>query len=257
MQNKKKHPATLIIKHFQMLMRLTRDSIRRRYAGSILGVGWMIMYPITMLGIYSVLYLLILKIRPVNMLPIQYVLYIFAGLVPLLMFSEALNIGAFCIVDNRDLLNNTVFPIDLLPVKSVLESQGFMVVGMIVIIALSTIFGFNSVLMLLTPIIWFLQLLFMIGLLWILSLIGIIFRDLRYILPLLTTILILASPIAYTLDMVPDNLKLIVYINPIAYYSISYQKIMVLGELPKISEILIMLFLSLGTFIFGGRLFAS
>ena len=62
----------------------------------------------------------------------EYVIFIFSGLVPYLMTAEALVTGVTSVIANKSVLNNTVFPIDLAPVKAVLTSQATMLVGMTV-----------------------------------------------------------------------------------------------------------------------------
>ena len=59
----------------------------------------------------------------------QYVALIFCGLIPFLGFSEALSAGVGSVTQNANLLKNTLFPIDLVPVKAVLVSQCTQVVG--------------------------------------------------------------------------------------------------------------------------------
>ncbi len=53
-----------------------------------------------------------------------------------------------------------------------------------------------------------------------------------------TIALLIATPIAYTPEMVPPALRLLIYVNPLAYFVVSYQHILVLGELPQ-PEILV------------------
>ena len=48
------------------------------------------------------------------------------------MSAEALSNGVTSVLTNKSVLNNTVFPIDLAPVKAVLTAQATMVVGMVV-----------------------------------------------------------------------------------------------------------------------------
>src|SRR5262249_12954536 len=85
-------------------------------------------------GIYAVVYLVVLRVEVPGLSPVQYVLLIFAGLVPFLMTAEALTLGVTAVVANRSVLNNTVFPIDLAPAKSVLLAQMPMVVGLMTIL---------------------------------------------------------------------------------------------------------------------------
>ena len=238
-----------------MLIRATFGDLKTRYAGSILGVGWTILTPFVMLVIYAVIYLVIFKVRVPNLTPVKYVLLIFSGLVPFLMTSEAITSAVNSIVANRAILTNTVFPVDLLPVKSVFSSQITMLVGMSFTLLTLIVTRDLSWVVFLLPVIWIFHVLAIIGFSWILSLINLGFRDIGNIINLGMVVLMVLSPIAYTREMVPASLKLMLLINPLAYYILAYQDILVTGRIPETGTIAFIIIFSTGAFLFGGWLF--
>lgn len=68
--------------------------------------------------------------------------------------------------------------------------------------------------------------------------------------------LLIASPFAYTQEMVPDGLHFIIKLNPFSYYVIAYQDILVLGTIPALFDIVFLVVFSLGLFVLGGLFFA-
>jgi len=184
------------------------------------------------------------------------VLYIFAGLVPYLMTAEALSAGVGSIVVNRGVLNSTVFPIDLAPVKAVLAAQGSMLVGLVVTVIGVVAVGRATWNILFLPLIWVLQVIALIGVTWVLSLVNIVLRDLQNLVTLLLVTLMIASPIAYTPAMVPASLKLIILLNPFAYFVLTYQRVLVLGQPPDPATALVLVGSSLALFVAGGWFFA-
>jgi lipopolysaccharide transport system permease protein len=252
---KNKSSALLIFKYWPLLIRSTRADLKSRYAGSIIGIGWTILTPFVLLIIYSMVYLVIFQVRVPALTQIQYVMVIFSGLVPFLMTSEAITTSVSSIVSNKSVLSNTVFPVDLLSVKAVLSSQVTMMVGAVftlTILALSGNLHWTAVFF---PVIWFLHIMALIGLTWIFSLINLVFRDLGNIINLSMVVLMVLSPIAYTSDMVPQSLQLLILLNPLAHYVLSYQNVLVLGILPELINILFILIFSFSTFILGGIFF--
>ena len=249
------HSAKYIRSHWKLLWRISKSELKSRYAGFIFGAGWAVIFPILMISIYCLVYLVIFRVRIPNMSSVQYVLFIFSGLIPFLMTSEALGNGVGSIVANSAVLSNTVFPIDLVPVKAVLLSQFTMAVGMTVILAGSAIFHVLSWTALLLPAVWLLQVLALIGILWILSLLNLVVRDLQNLISLIILILMVASPIAYTPEMVPSSLKVLILLNPLAYFVLAYQQILVLGKLPRWWDCLAMFVSALGLFTVGGYFF--
>ena len=56
---------------------------------------------------------------------------------------------------------------------------------------------------------------------------------------MIVLLLLMMSPIAYTLDMVPAGLKTVLMLNPLYYYIISYQDLMMGNQFPRQSVLLI------------------
>jgi len=251
------HSARYLLSHTRLLLRVTWNDLGRRYAGSVLGVSWVIVAPALSIGLYAAIYRLIFKVQVPGLSGWDYVLYIFAGLVPYLMTAEALSGGVTSVIVNRSVLNNTVFPIDLAPVKAVLAAQGSMLVGLLVTIAGVMAVGRAHWTILLVPVVWALQVMALIGVTWILSLINVVLRDLQNLVTLLLVLLMIASPIAYTPAMVPASLHWVLVINPLAYFVVTYQRLLVLGELPDNLTTVLLVGVSVGLFLFGGWFFAK
>ncbi len=251
-----RHSARLLLSHHRILLRVTRNELKAKYAGSVLGMGWIALAPLVLLAVYGVVYLFIFRVRVPELTPLQYVLYIFSGLVPFLATAEACAAGVPAVVANRAVLNNTVFPIDLAAPKAVLMSQASMVVGLSVILLMASATRTLAWTALLLPVVWVLQILALIGINWVLSLVYLVFRDLQYLISIILMILLIASPIAYTPHMVPAKVRMLLIFNPFAYFVMCYQKILVLGQIPGLSEGLMILAFSFGAFALGGWFFS-
>jgi len=246
----------LLLRHRGLLWRVTRRDLAARYAGSGLGVAWAVLYPVMVLSVYAVLYIGILQIRLLGLTRVQYVLYMFSGLVPFLASSEAVMNGVGAISANRHVLNSTTFPIDLAPAKAVLASQVTMTAGFTLILATAAATGNLHVTMVLLPVLWLAQAMALLGLLWVLSLVNVVLRDLQLLVGAGLLILLLASPIAYSPDMVPPALALIVRLNPFAWLVIAYQQVTVLGVWPSAGMLVAIVAGSAVTFVAGGRFFS-
>jgi ABC-type polysaccharide/polyol phosphate export permease len=77
----------------------------------------------------------------------------------------------------------------------------------------------------------------------------------QQILTFLCTALMIVSPIAYAPDSAPGLLKLLVYLNPVSYFVLTCQSLVVTGTLPPARVVLVMTALSFGAFFLGFRLF--
>jgi len=250
------HSGRYLLSHRSILWRVARSELAARYAGSLFGVGWAFFTPLLMIAIYAVVYLLIFRVQVPGLSAGQYVVLIFAGLVPFLMTNEAIGAGVGSVIANKAVLSNTVFPIDLAPAKAVLISQLTMTVGMTAIVIAAAFVGTLTWTAVLVPLVWVLHLMALTGVVWMLSLVNLVFRDLPNLVTLLLMMMMIASPIAYTPEMVPSALKPLLAANPLAYFVTAYQQMLVLGHPPSFWLSVVLVLMSVGLFTVGGFFFA-
>jgi lipopolysaccharide transport system permease protein len=211
-----------------------RHDVRHRYAGSVIGLGWSLLFPLAQMAIFAVVYVFIFRVRPSGLTEYQYLLMVFAGLLPLMGFNEALGAGAAALSSNRNLLTSTVFPSELIPLRALLAAQVPALAGFAVVAAFTLIAGTASAASLvMVPLVWLLMLLFCAGLAWVLSLVSLIARDVQQALPLVLMALTILSPFAYTPEMVPASLKPLLYLNPLSYFVFCFQDLLAFGRLPQ------------------------
>ena len=244
-------PFWTIWRHRDILLQTSLNEVKTRHAGSVLGVFWLIIYPLLFLGSYSIVYLFIFKIRFPDLSSKEYITLIFCGLIPFLGFSEGLSLGVPSVVASSNLIKNTLFPIDLVPVKAVLVGQATQVMGMGLLLVAVGVLGKLSIYTPLFLLIWIFQVISSIGLIWILSSLNVYLRDIQNIVPIFTLILMMLSPIAYTEQMIPDNLKLFLSFNPLYYFIISYQSVFMFGTLPDIKILTTLILFSFALFSLG------
>ncbi len=249
-------PYSLLWKHRKIINAVTRSEVKVRFAGSLLGAVWLLLYPALFLGTYAMVYIFIFNVRIPEMSSPGYVILIFCGLVPFLGFSEAVSAGVGSVTSNANLIKNTMFPIELIPVRTVLAAQCTQVVGMIALIVILLLQGKLGLAVFYIPVIWALQLLFTIGLLWILSALNVFFRDINNFVPVVILMLMMISPIAYTEDMISPGLRTILYFNPLYYIIMLYQKALIFNKLASPFQVTVfvsisVVFFSLGYFMFS------
>ena len=249
------HSGRFLLSHGGLLWRVTRNELTSRHAGSLLGAGWALVSPLLILCLYAAVYLFVFRVQLPGLSPAGSVLYVFSGLTPFLMTAEALQTGVGSVVANKFLLSTGALPIDLAPAKAVLASQGTMAVGIALVVGGGLARGSLPWTAVLFPLLWALYLLGLTGLLWVLSLLHVVFRDLQSLMAVALTITFIASPIAYTPDMVPPLLRPMVLLNPFAYWATAFQQVLVLGTIPGPGHLAALLVMSLGAFAAGGAFF--
>lgn len=249
--------ARYLKSHRKLLVRVTRNELAARYAGSHLGILWVLLAPSLVLVVYAITYVAIFRIRLAGLTSTEYVIFIFSGLVPYLMAADALANGVGSVLANKSVLSNTVFPIDLAPVKAVLTSQMIMAVGMSVTVVGSALVGTLHWTVILLPAIWGMQAIGLMGIVWFISLLNVIFRDIQNFLTPILMMMLIISPIAYTPEIVPQSLKPLIILNPFAYFVVAYQQILVLGLVPSPAHTVVMVVLAIVPFVLGSWFFAT
>lgn len=248
-------PFAAIGRHWEILARATTIALKTKFAGSLLGLIWLVVGPLLLLSLYATIYAVIFKIRPTGMTQIGYVLYVFSGLVPFLAFSAGLTAGTMSLTVNKELLLNTVFPAEFVPLREVLSNSLTIVTGLALVAIINLVVGTYSIWWLLLPVVILFQLMFVTGIVWLLSLANLVIRDIEQLLSLITIALLIVTPIAYTPDMIPASLKAIIYVNPLSYYVIAFQYILVLNTMPPIEILIIGSVISIFSFCGGYYVF--
>ncbi|AWQ03312.1 ABC transporter permease [Bordetella bronchiseptica] len=240
----------------QRLLEGVLHDIRQRYTGSVFGSLWAILYPILQLSIYAGLYSVVFKIRPSGLTEAGYVILVFSGLVPLMAFNEAMTAAAASLSSHKNLLMNTVFPAELIPLRAAMAAQITSVFGLVITLVAGFALGLtNWRALLLVPVFWILLLMFAMGLGWMLSLLSLVARDIQHGLGLITMLLFVLSPFAYTPEMVPQALKAVLYLNPLSYFVMTFQQLLCYGTWPDPLHAGVALALSLVSFFVGFSVF--
>ena len=216
-------------KYRRLLWATTKHELKGKFGGSIIGPAWYLVYPLLFLAMYAMVYIYILQVRAPNLPTREYVLIIFAGLVPFLGFAEAFGTGVPSVVSNSSLVRNTLFPIELVVAKNVVVGHTMMMVGMMLVWAAAVFEGKLFWTDLLVPVIFMLQLVFTAGIVWVFASLNVFFRDLTQAAPILVLFLMMVSPIGYTKEMIPPHLVPYLYVNPIAILIDLYRDAVVVG----------------------------
>jgi lipopolysaccharide transport system permease protein len=212
-----------VYRHRKVVLATTRTELNKRYAGSIFGPLWIVLQPVLFLSIYLFVYLVVFQVRFPGFSELDYVVYVFAGLVPYLAFMETLNMATGAIRRDIHLVRNVMLPLDLVPVRVVLMAMVTQLVGLAMVAALSAAAGSVSANLLFLPAALLLQVLFLLGLAWGFAALGVFIPDLNYFVNMLVLLLLFVSPIAFRPDMVPEGLRFVVALNPIHYMTEAFR----------------------------------
>ncbi len=217
-----------------MLASLVKRDLKGRYKGSVLGFLWTFLNPLLQLGVYSLVFKVILK-NPME----NYSIHLFVALVPWIFFSSALTTGTKAILGQANLVKKIYFPREIIPIAYATSSFINMLLSFVIIFAVLLISPMKVFLkpVLLLPIVMFLQYLLVIGVNMITSALTVYFRDLEHIMGVLSMAWMYLSPVVYPVSYIAEEYQSFYMLNPMTPILIAYRDILYYGICPSVQTL--------------------
>lgn len=244
-------------RYWELLRVLVERNLSARYRGSILGVFWSLLNPLTMTGLYTAIFGGIFAEKYHGSL-LRYALAAFTGLVIINFFSSATSQALTSVVGNGPLLNKIRLPVSVFPVAVNAANVFQFIVGPLPFLALFTVVNVRHHVLatMTTPLplpelmatiaikslinlaIFSLPLLALtlvcLGAGFLVSGLFVFFRDLPYFYELVVFVLWISSPIFYPASIVPPRVRPFMELNPLFPIIESTRQIVLSGEPPEI-----------------------
>jgi len=224
-----------LYKYRELIASLVTREIKVRYKQSVLGVFWAVLQPLSMTVIFSVIFSVFVKM-PSDGIP--YPIFSYTALLPWTLFASALSFAIPSVVSNISLVTKIYFPREIFPLSAILAAFFDFCIASIIFVLLMLFYRIPLTwnILYLLPIL-ILQVILMAGVALFASALNVYYRDVKYILPLALQLWMYASPIIYPISVVPDKIKVVYMLNPMAPIIDSYRKILLLGTHPNLYEL--------------------
>jgi lipopolysaccharide transport system permease protein len=198
----------------ELMVRFAARDVTLRYRQTVLGAVWVILVPLLGAGILSFVFGGVADLQGPPGIP--YFVFTLAGMVAWTIFSQVTTRSSGVLVANAGLVGKVYFPRLLLPFSTVLSTLVDAAVSLVVLIVLLVLSGIHPGPGALTFPIWFLLIVALaLGIGLAAGALMVRFRDVQYILPVAMQFLLFASPVAYTLDSVPESAQTLYELNPL------------------------------------------
>lgn len=202
----------------ELILALAKRDILGRYRGSLLGLMWSFFHPLLMLAVYTFVFAVVFRSRwpGGEGSRTEFALILFSALIAFSLFAECVNRAPSLILANTAYVTRIVFPLEILPVVTLLASGFHMLVSLAVWVLFYVVFvGLPHASLLLLPVVLVPLVLLVLGLCWFLSALGVYLRDVSQVITVATTVLMFLSPIFYPLSAVPPGLQALMRANPL------------------------------------------
>ncbi len=241
-----------------LVTEFVKSDLKTRYVGSTLGLYWSVLNPILLLIIYTFVFSVILGVRFTKAGSIHnYSLYLFCGMLPWIAFQESITTSVNTLTKNANLVRNVVFPLKTLHTSLVISALISELIGIVILlifrVVLTGTLGYLSPLLL---VVVFFQFLLTMGFALLLSALNVFFRDVNPLMRPLIRMWMYLTPVFYPLSIVPEKVRIFIYINPMTSLITAYRDILLNDRLPGAEFIYFMIF-SVAIFLFGYRFFTK
>lgn len=241
---------TALFREYDAIRMLAIQHLAVRYRQPYLGFLWAFVVPLCLAGIFYVVFSLLLRIE-IKEYP--FFLYLVTALFAWEYFSVSIREGTVSIVENRDIVKETPVRRECLPLAVVAAHAVSFLPSFLIVIVLLVVFGIDiSWRILILPLVFALQTVLIVGVVLCTSALYVRFRDIRYGLEMLLTVMFYMTPVFYSLSLVeqymgPFALKLYM-LNPMVGFSVMYRWCLLpgyVGTMPAEANMFLIVFVPL------------
>lgn len=192
-------------RHRDLLYFMVRRDIVVNYKQALGGVGWVVIKPLLITGMFAVFLGFLQRVPSEQGIP--YSLFAVSGLVLWIPFGDALNKGTLSTVANEQLITKIYFPRLLIPLVSAGAAALDMAIGVLVVIVIGLAVGIAPPVQVITmPLILLLTVMIAAGLAVWFSAINVRYRDAAQFVAMLVLAGLFITPITYPFDLVTTYL---------------------------------------------------
>ena len=245
----------------ELIQNLVIRDLKVRYKNSVLGVLWSLLNPLLMMLVFTVVFT-IMQGSPIEKFPA----FVIVGLLPWQFFADSISGATSSIVGNSHLINKVYFPREILTISGVLSNLVNFLIALLVLIPILYLFNIPlTIWTLLLPLMIVIQLIFILGLSFVVATANVFYRDVHMIVSVALLAGFFLTPVFYPLSQLPESYmlfgiewnvwRLMYYLNPMASIIENYRRILFYGSPHALDFTLRTFITSLGFLVLGLTVF--
>jgi len=220
---------------------MVKRDLKVRYRGSMLGYAWSMLNPLLSMTILAAIFSHVVKIETEH-----YPLYVLSGLIAWNMFAQSVGAGVHSIVNNSFILRKVAVPSWVFPTASISSAVVNSVLALLPYGLISLFLKHPlSLTLIQLPLIFVLYFLFIHGVVMILSSLNVLFRDVGHVVEPVLQILFYGSPVLYAANVVPEKIRELLILNPVAHFIEAVRAALYSGQWLSAQQLFILTLLAL------------
>ncbi|MGD2109070.1 MAG: ABC transporter permease [Phycisphaerae bacterium] len=249
---------TELFRYRQLLLSLTWRDLRVRYKQSMLGVGWAILLPLSMMLVFTFVFTRAIDASSVLRVDMPYALYAYTGLVPWTFFSVSLGNCVTSLVGNRNLVTKVYFPREVFPLSCVASSFVDFCIAMSVLVGLMAYFHASGqwsfvphATLLFVPVVVFVQIVLTVGVGMFLAMANLFYRDVRQVFSVVIQLWMFISAVVVPVPQDGSWLARLIGVNPLVPLFSAYRDCIIHGGWPQTTGFMYTTVFAFAVFVIG------
>jgi len=207
--------------------------LKLRYKNSVLGFFWTFLEPLLLLSVLYLVFTSIFQSQIEN-----FPLYLLLGIIMWNFTVRATTFSVNSIINRAGVVTQIYFPREIFAISSSITSTIMFAFEFLAFLIFMIVLQFlPPITILLFPIIVIMQFVLVLGLSFPLSVLNVYYRDVQFIWGVVVHSGFFLVPIFYTLDMLPENIRQLVMLNPMAQMIEMAHNITLYGTLPSYQDL--------------------
>ena len=234
-----------------------KTEFRIKFVRSSLGGLWMILHPLSQVLIFAFVLSAVMSAK----LPgidnrYAYAIYLMAGTLGWSLFAEIVNRCLTLFIENANILKKLVFPKIALPL---IVTGSALINNTLLFVAILLIFGvlghLPGMALLWLPVLMLITIALALGLGLTLGVLNVFMRDIGQLVPVCMQFLFWFTPIVYTVNIIPEQYRKWLAINPLFPVITGYQNVLLYNKVPDLAGLGVIVLIALVLLAFALLLF--
>lgn len=222
--------ATDLWRFRDLFRSLVSRDFAAKYHSSVLGFLWTLLNPLMMLVVLTAVFTHVIKV-PID----HYWAFLLSGYFVWNCAQQCLGSATYVLQQHSSLSRNAAFPTEVLPLSASTAKHFEFAIEVALVVVVLAVFHHQGVTasLVMLPILIALQFLLVVGMMYPIAVLSVLFRDFQHALPLAIITLFYLSPVFYSADLVPESVRGVYMLNPFAGLLSLYHAVLFDGRFPS------------------------
>jgi homopolymeric O-antigen transport system permease protein len=237
----------------ELVLVLARRELSVRYRQTVVGLLWVLLQPLITTAIFTTVFVFFIRIPDQGS---SYPLFAFAGVAVWQYFTRIVGEGGNSLVSSSALITKVSFPRLVIPLVAPIAAGVDCLIAIAALVALTAAFGAHlSWTVIFAPLVILAVGLFGYSIVLWLAPLNAVYRDIGIVTPFVIQIAMYLSPIVYPTTLVPEKIRWLYELNPVAVMVDSMRWVVLGTNAPSLASVCVFVVATVLLFWGGTRVF--